>query len=484
MAETQRLKDGRLAILTPEGWRVASPQEEAASQSSRLEAMGMGAMSTWASYGQMLGPLMARGQGGGSPLGQMLGQASDQVQQNLAPVAQMQPGAMQGGGILGDPFNVGAAVGASGGLARLTMRERVQQQISQAGAAASERAGAAAAENVPGFSSMGAASSREGLVKRMIRSPKGFYDDLKMAVDEFISPEDLTPDQKLMLPVGDELGFKFLPGQKNGAAGIRRLAGSDPIIEAAFAPEMNANLQGLRKSVAAAIGQPADDFSRNALGQAADDLGAGFEAISGKIGSASLPPELVAKIEAVRKVEPFLVIPESGELGGGELMALRSTLNQASSTAWKAGANAPAGKAEFIDQAIMELDDVIGRQLTPDDLAQWKVLRERWKNLKVLESPNVVNELGDINHRSLAGQLRKYYKGAYSRQTTGTGGRRAGLTPETQAFMDWSRLANQFGDNFPNSGTSTRGRLVQIMTNPKEMAKSLMLRAAIEAQTP
>ena len=490
MALTQRLPDGRLVVLDGDRWRLASDQEEAGSQSSRGETVAMQLLANAGGYarlagriGGFLGSGMPNLRGGtrSTDLSQQLQAKGGALEESLAPLATVQPGAAAAGRIWTDPANLAGLTGAGRAVVRRRMAERVQADITQQGARV--RAGPAAPEVGPApAEAPPAAPGVAAEAPRPRSGPMGLYDDVRAAVQQFTSPEDLTPDQRLMLPVGEQLGFQFLPGQARGAVGIRRLAGSDPLIESAFAPELQANLRGVRRSAARSVGLPVDDFSRNLLGQAADDIGAGIEEVGSRVGSINLHQELQAGIETIRKTEPFLSIPESGALTGREALQLRSTLNAASRTAWKQGANAPANKAEYIDNLIDQLDDLIEAQLSPEDVAEWAKLRERWKNLKVLESPNVVNELGDINVRSLATQLRKYYKGAYGRQVTGADGRRAGLQPETREFMDWSRLGAQFGDNFPNSGTASRTRLVQLMTQPTELAKSLALRAALKAQ--
>jgi len=499
MAITQRNEAGELLVLTDQGWRRATPQEDAAQGMSRTQQFGMGFLQNMGSYASLLETvgnanvrLQSRGEVQAQPSPELAA-----FNQSLQPIQEAYPGATQAGRNFGDPFNQAALVSAGGSLARRTMAARVQEKIAQQSAQAGSRAEQAAAAtagqagadaglgNVPGFGGVGAGSTREPLIRRMIRSPGQFYDDLKQGVDEFLSPEQLTPDQAQMLPVGEKLGFRFLPGQREGAQGIRQLATSDPVVAGAFAPELAANRLGLRRAAARAIGVQADDFSRDLLGAAADQVDEAMRATGAKIGTVTLDDDLKAAVEMLKGEEKFLSLPAEASYTGDQLVSLRSNLNAASRAAWQQGAQAPAGKAEFIDSTISRIDDLIEARLSEGDMAIWRSARQRWKNVKVLESSGaIVNEAGEINHRSLANAMRRMYKGAYGRQVTGEAGRRAGLDQATQEFMDWTRLANQFGDNFPNSGTAYRNRLVQVMTQPKELAKSLMLRAAIESQVP
>lgn len=485
---TERLPDGTLVVMTAQGWRPATPDEENAQEVGRGAAWAMsglrGALDL-NNLATLANPFTYMG--GGDVRQQAVQQAGGALQERagmFAPLEAAQPGATAAGAFYADPANAaGLGVGAYR-LGRGMLARRVMQQAQQQAGAA---AGAGMGPTSVGAASAGgqveaAAAAEQGFLRRVVRAPGQLVDDVQRAIDEFLQPGDLTPDQRQMLPVADELGFRFLPGQRQGSAGLTQLATSDPLIQSAFQGELAANRQGLRAAAARAIGVNADDFSRDMLGQAAERIGGQLDDLGRQVGQVSLGDDLVRRVEAITKTEPFLQVPPGGTLSGDDAMALRSALNQASSNTWRQGANAPAGKAEFIDQALLELDDLIEAQLTAEQRQAWKVAREQWKNLKVLESPNVTNELGEVNVRSLANQLRRYYKGAYGRQVTGEGGRRASLEPATREFMDWSRLGAQFGDNFPNSGTAFRSRLVQMATNPKELGKSVILRMAIESR--
>jgi hypothetical protein len=486
--KTERLEDGRLAIMTAQGWRLATPQEEAATDTGRGQAWAAQGVRNMLNLNDLMGqynPLARMG----SPEGYQpqLDRAAENMasrEQQFSALDQAQPGASQAGGLYGDPMNAaGLGVGAyrfgQGMMARRVMQAGTRQASQAAAAAGNSSVGAAAVGDDVARQGL---AREQSLIRRMVRAPRQLYDDISQAADEFLSPGSLTPDQTQMLPVADELGFRFFPGQRDGAAGLRIMAESDPLIQAAFAGDMQANRQGLRAAAAKAIGINADDFSRDFLGRAADDLGSVFDDIGGQIGRQPLPEELLTQIEQIRATEPFLNIGAQGSLSGRELMSLRSSLDAASRQAWLQGAQAPAGKAQFIDDVVQQLDDIAEGALSSEQQQAWRVARERWRNLKVLESPNVVSPTGEINARSLDTRLQKYYKGAYQRQVTGTAGRRAGLTPETQQFMDWSRLGTQFADNFPNSGTAYRNRLIQLMTDPKELAKSVVLRQMIETR--
>jgi len=474
---TEQLADGTTAILTAQGWRRARPDEQAALETSHGQAWAAQPVRQLRSLLNTLLPMGGAARGNFTEFG--ADQQADQVAQArlFEPLDRAQPGATAAGQFYGDPLNVAAGAVGVARLGRGLMAQRVLTKATSQARATGGSVGAAAV----GDDAIGrAAAAEKTFIKRLVGAPRQLYDDVSRAADEFLSPGELTMDQRAMLPAADRLGFKFMPGQREGAAGLRIMAESDPLIQSAFAGDLAANRQGLRAAAARAIGVNADDFSRNFLGQAADDLGSVFDDIGRQIGDVQIADDLLQRIDNVRATEPFLAIPEGGRLSGGQLMQLRSSMDAASRQAWLAGANTNAGKAQYIDDIVNELDDLAQAALAPDQRELWRVARQRWRNLKVLESPNVVNPSGEINARSLDTRLKKYYKGEYGRQVTGEGGRRANLLPETQEFMDWARLGNQFADNFPNSGTPYRNRLIQLMTDPKELAKSMVLRSLIE----
>lgn len=492
---TERLPDGTLVVMTAQGWRPATPEEQNALEVGRGEAWAMSGLRgvlDMNNLATLANPFTFMG--GGDVRQQAVAGATEGLQERAStftPLQAAQPGATAAGAFYADPLNAaGMGVGAFR-LGRGMLARRVMQQAQQqAGAAAAATAapGATAGAGM-GATSVGAASTgapeaalgaERSLVSRLIAAPGQFYDDTRQAIDELLRPMDLTPDQRQMIPVAQRLGFRFLPGQVQGSSGIAQMASSDPLVGLAFQGELGANRQGVRAAAARAIGQMSDDFSRDMLGQAADRIGAQLDDIGRQVGEVQLGDDVAERIAQVAKSEPFLQIRGGATLSGDEAMALRSQLNQAASNAWKAGANAPAGKAEFIEEIVMALDDAIEGRLTDAQRIGWKRAREQWKNLKVLESPNVVNQLGEINVRSLSTQLGRYYKGAFARQVTGEGGRRAGLEAGTRDLMDWARLGAQFGDNFPNSGTAYRTRLMQVATNPVELAKSIALRGTLE----
>ncbi len=454
----QRLKDGSLVVLTPEGWRKATNYEELASQASPGEAFLSGAPSTLldVAQGLSLGATRLYPQGTWTQEQADLSRSIQNRQEIMGPLEEAQPGAFMAGAVALDPLTYLGLPGIG------KISGRVAARIAQAGAKAGE--------GIP---------KAPGMVQRIFNAPKSVYRDFKKSALDFMSPEALSPDQKAMIPVGDRLGFKFFPGQKEGMRGLRRLASSDPIIEGAFAGEYQANRQGLRRAAARSIGVQADDFSRDMLGATADRTNATFEALADEIGPSTLPDTLADKIERVRPSEQFIDITEEGTLDGRGLLQLKTQMETIARNAWQKPGE--AAKAEFAEGVANDIVELIQGKLSGESQNTWKIAKQEWKNLKVLESPNVLNAAGEVNVLTLNTRLDKFYGATFRRQLTGEEGRRAGLSPATRDLMDWARLGAQFADNFPNSGTALRSRLVRLVTDPKELYKSVALRMAIEA---
>jgi hypothetical protein len=425
---------------------------------------------------------------------QAVGQATQELQDRndlFRPLDAAQPGATALGRLYLDPVNaaglgVGAKRAGQGILARA--QARAQQMASQA--AAQPAAAGTFGGSSGGAASTGAAEAAAGAEGSFLRRQLGrvgWGRDLVRLTDELFQAAPMTPDQRGLIPVADRLGFQFLPGQREGNQLLNQLATSDPLVQLSLQGPMSANRQGLRRALSRAIGINGDDFSTDLLGAAVDRAGAGFDDVGQAIGQRALPAEIVKRVQALSANSPFMEIDDAAALTGRQLMALRSKIDDISRAAWQAGSKQEFGLAPYADNTLDMLDDFIEQGLRDqgDDavLTMWRETQQRWKNIKVVESPGVIGMSREINPRSLDTAMRRYYKGPYLRQLTGEEGRRAGLLPETRELMDWARVTGAFADNLPNSGTPYRTALLQMAKDPKELAKSFVLRQLIDARS-
>lgn len=480
---TRPLEDGRTAILTPQGWRVATEAEMVGMETSPVQAflasgvrglLDTADLATLANPWTWSGGPEVRAQAREQAMGGITSRA-----EMFAPLEQAQPGAAALGSVYGSPDIV---TGPALGIARRVMGTAGRRAATVAAAQAGEQAaGGAGSVGAASTGAAEAAAQAEGSFVRRTLGSVGWGRDLQRLADELLDGAPMTPDQRALVPVADSIGFRFLPGQREGNVLLNQLAMSDPLVQLSYSGLFAGNRQGLRATAARAIGIRGDDFGRDMLGQAADEIGATLDDIGVRIGEVRLADDIVERVSQVAKTEPFLALEAGGALTGRQAMALRSNLVQAASQAWRQGAQAPAGKAQFLDDLVSQLDDVIEGQLDDAALESWRIARQRWRNLRVLEYPGVISDAGEINARTLSSQMARVYGATYRRQLTGAEGRRANLLPETQALMDWARVVGAFADNMPNSGTAYRSALIQATRNPMEVGKALVLRGLIDS---
>jgi hypothetical protein len=498
---TQQLPDGRTAILTRQGWRLATEADTLALQTPAWQAAVMGGLRSAMDTNDLMTLVNPfTWMGGPAVRDQAVTQATQALQDRnelFSPLDAAQPGATALGRLYLDPVNAASmAVGAKRlGQSMLQRSMARAQQLAgqvatqQAAPGATVTSNAAAAPGTVGASSAGRAgvvADAEGSFIRRQLGRVGWGRDLVRLTDELFQSAPMTPDQRALIPVADRIGFQFLPGQREGNQLLNQLATSDPLVQLSLQGPMSANRQGLRAALMRAIGINADDFSTDLLGAAVDQARQGFDDVAAAIGKVTLPDDIAQRVTRLAADSPYLQIDDATTLTGRQLMALRSKVDEISRAAWQAGRTAPVGQAEFADATVDMLDDLIAAQLRDqgDDavLQAWRTTQQRWKNIKVAESPGVISMAREINPRSLDTAMRRYYKSAYLRQLTGEEGRRAGLLPETRQLMDWARVTGAFADNLPNSGTPYRTALLQMAKDPRELAKSLVLRQLIEAR--
>lgn len=492
---TQQLPDGRTAILTREGWRLATDADLLAMETPAWQAAIMSGLRSAMDTSNLLTLVNPfTWMGGPEVREQAVAQATQEMQDRsdlFSPLDAAQPGATALGRLYLDPVSVaGIGVGAKRLGQSMLQRSLVRaQQLAGQVTAQQATPGTFGASSV-GAASVGgateAAARAEGSFIRRQLGRVGWGRDLVRLTDELFQSAPMTPDQRALIPVAERIGFQFLPGQREGNQLLNQLATSDPLVQLALQGPMAANRRGLRAALMRAIGINADDFSTDLLGAAVDQVRQGFDDVANAIGKVTLPDDIAQRVTMLAADSPYLQIDDATTLTGRQLMALRSKIDEISRAAWQAGRTAPVGQAEFADATVDMLDDLIAAQLRDKGdqavLTAWRTAQQRWKNIKVAESPGVIGMSREINPRSLDTAMRRYYKSAYLRQLTGEEGRRAGLLPETRELMDWARVTGAFADNVPNSGTPYRTALLQMAKDPRELAKSLVLRQLIEAR--
>lgn len=140
---------------------------------------------------------------------------------------------------------------------------------------------------------------------------------------------------------------------------------------------------------------------------------------------------------------------ENPTLSGAEWKMARQVLADDASAAYNAGDN-EVGKR--LTAAVDALDDQIEAELGSEFGQQYARLREQVRTFKLLERPNVINDKGQVNLKTLDRAVES--PTGYGRTATAAG-RRETTNPETRRLIDLVDVANkpEFKP-FKSSGTA------------------------------
>lgn len=451
-------------------WRPAEDWEIQRSEQSALSAAGESLVNSFGMGLNVMGGILR-------PTTAMANfedfQQRAERQQELSRFSPQATAAGELGAAILDPLNLlvpgsGRAIrqGVTGAAKRGTMAERVAAAVGQ-GAERMDSAGAMAVD--------------------FTENPSALGKIWKWISDEFMDPQELTAGQRAGLQMGDDIGFSWLPGQREGqnllVAGVK----SHPVLRGAFDTTLAANRVGHDRAWLKAIGSDADEFTREALGTRMQEIGQGMDDLAESIGQVNISGELAQAVARVRKYEPALddLLSTLGDMGadvplnGKELMQVRSLLNQTSSMKWS-GAQANPMQAEAIDLVIDQIDDIIGEAIGPESMRIWARLRSQWRNAKLLESPGVIGKNEMLSPAAIDNKLRSTSRTGspvYRRNTSSF----PGVDPDTQKAMKWTRVSNLFADNIGDSGTASRQYMQSLLNGDvKGIAQTMMLKRYLE----
>ncbi len=232
----------------------------------------------------------------------------------------------------------------------------------------------------------------------------------------------------------NDLNWKLTPGEALDSSGLRNLEASMESFPPTAGP-MRRRKAGRQESMnriaLEAIGETGNDFADDALMAARARVGEVFDTVikpkSYEIDNAFL--NQLGEVEGVAKqgllgggdtgkiVDRVLEIASKGEgvVTGSELQQWRTTLATAASKAAKSD-TATQEYTNALKNAGRAIDDLIERNLTPDELVDWKKAREQWTAIKQLEKSKAIDEVGNVRGRKLANNLSSndlpgYYRG-------------------------------------------------------------------------
>jgi hypothetical protein len=303
------------------------------------------------------------------------------------------------------------------------------------------------------------------LAARRAATPKG----LNKLLDLVFEPGTLTPQQQALIPVGDRVGFKWLPGQKSGNRMFLDSLQSHPITAQAFAPELAANADRLKELLINSLGLKGqvsvDGFGKGILRLSRQTLGGKFDDFRNAIPEGELIGLSDDSIATIKEVPSNLSTSQRRlikleAMDGKQAFEVRSRLNKKVSELYRRG---EATAADDLLDAMEELDDAIGQKLGPEKVEAWRTTRQQWRVRIATKKPNVITGDGDVSLKRLTAELERSFEREFGETLIPDEAFRK-ANPEIADLMDFTRVARSFASNLPDSGTATRqtiGRILQ-----------------------
>jgi hypothetical protein len=380
------------------------------------------------------------------------------------------------GAMVADPLNLFAA--GSGRVA-----SRVANKIGQSVARETAQATAGRAARTVGSMATDAGSilANDSVGASQATTRQGFAG----LMDMIFEPGELTAQQRALIPVGERVGFKFLPGQKDGNRLFLDSLQSHPITSQAFSYELGANADTLRTLVMKSLNlegaaDPAN-FSREILRQSRREVGQRFEDVRQMMPEGStvaLSEDGIGMIDDLKILKPAQRRAfDLNALNPEQAFETRSRLNAKMNDFYRAG-ESQAG--DDLSDIIEQLDMSIGDQIGPEGLELWRTARQQWRVRLALKRPGVITPDGDVSLKALSNNLEKQFEREFGETLLPDDAFRQS-NPAIADLMDFTRVSRSFASNLPDSGTATRQTVGRILSgNWKEIAAAAAVRKLVE----
>jgi hypothetical protein len=273
----------------------------------------------------------------------------------------------------------------------------------------------------------------------------------------------------------DELGYRLTPGEILDSKTLRQVEASlesNPLMGGPLR-DIKESRQGVVNKVAAnavgeeSLGRSGVDAAHTRLGQIFDDVLANKESLS--IDDPLI--DALANIESVTRrdvmgggdtskiIDNILDAVAEGTISGEQLQTMRTSLGAAASKAARDDSSTQA-YTEALTEMVSAIDDLIGRNLSPEEMAKWAASRKQYRALKQLENANAINEVGDVSGRKLGNYLQRTDKPGYLRGNTEAG---------ASDLYEVARLSRAYAP-LADSGTATRQWLQEVSKSPLSAA--------------
>lgn len=282
------------------------------------------------------------------------------------------------------------------------------------------------------------------------------------------------------------LGMRLTPGERTGNVALQKLEASlssNPITSGPFDAIKGQNQRVVNEIAGEAIGVKlppgADELSEDLLDTARTTLSNQFELLT-EGRQIPVTPEFTAQLDAlVQGADKGLF--GAGEVAGKALSRLQRmafgsiTDAQYQSFSSDIGKQLRSSALEWVDKepliAVKNLlDDAVESSLGPAELAAFREVRSRWRNMVALEAPGVWKG-GNVSGRSLANYLKRTDKTGFM------------YGRNTSPLYQVGRAAQRFAPVVGDSGTATRSFMNQFLNNPVSTVALSPAYAAARAYT-
>lgn len=273
---------------------------------------------------------------------------------------------------------------------------------------------------------------------------------------------------------GQELGFKFTPGQASGSRSLSQMEAkleSQPMTSGTFNKIKNNNQTILNRIAAKSIGETSDTLDSATLANAQQRIGNVYKIVAddrirpidpdaflNKLGAIENEFEGMAKISDNALVKKFISQAANGQASGKQLQDLASKMGKlAANEMVSPQGDRAMGMALF--QVKEHVDDLLQQGLSGETAKTFGNARNQYRNIMLLTQRNgVVNpSSGDVAGNALAGLLQQKDKAGFL------------FNKNNSDLYKAARVSQAFRPLFGDSGTATRS----MITSPTDFALTL-----------
>ena len=309
------------------------------------------------------------------------------------------------------------------------------------------------------------AMQRQGFWRRVANMPR--FNGVIRSLEDFIGQQrNLTRDQQHYIDSGqlDAVGFRLLPGQRQGNDIISEVISRDPLMADAFDEITSYNSQQLAKLAAEAMRLPGADYGRSIRDQGRRRLGEDFERVASMVDQPvrleDADKEWISKLLTSRQREAL----DIDDLRGQDAIdVFRRVSREIAALETNPEITTELDLAREVLDAVG--DGIANAMSDPGGMRFWSDTRTRWRVALAFDRRGVITPEGDVSLKRLVNALETYFPKEFYRTTDVVD---ANLPPDVARLLRYARVSRAFISNLNDSGTATGNALLRALTHPRE----------------